>query len=81
VLVVGHGSTMDCGARLLGGRAPAELSRAELDQMGAHYPYCSVVALQELKGDKWAVLPAVLPLLTFLGFSNRFNPDYLNRAD
>uniref|UniRef100_A0A915K475 Protein UBASH3A-like protein n=1 Tax=Romanomermis culicivorax TaxID=13658 RepID=A0A915K475_ROMCU len=79
ILIVGHGSTMDAGVRSLIGKPASEINRGEMDQMGMHYPYCSIVAAEEGQGQKWAVQPAVLPQLTFLGFSNRFNPDYLNR--
>lgn len=78
-LIVGHGSTIEIVGRSLVGKPMVEINRVEMEQMGIKYPYCAVVAIEELAGGHWKVVPSALPQMNFLGFSNRFDPDYFNR--
>ncbi|KRZ10214.1 hypothetical protein T4B_648 [Trichinella pseudospiralis] len=45
------------------------LSNYELSKMGIHFPYASVVALEETNTNgKWQLMPNVLPPISFLDF-------------
>jgi ubiquitin-associated SH3 domain-containing protein len=78
ILIIGHGTSLDAARRVLG-RPVDQLSRAEMDRMGLHYPYCSVVAMEELANQAWRVIHNPIPSITYLDFSNRLNFQFFNR--
>ena len=45
--------------------------------MGIHYPYCGHFALEE-RGEKWFILPQLIPDLHYVSFSDRVNLAYIS---
>ncbi|KRZ82149.1 hypothetical protein T08_9805 [Trichinella sp. T8] len=52
-------------------KSAANLSNYELSKMGIHYPYASVVGLEEIKANgEWQLMPNILPPISCLDFSS-----------
>ncbi|KRX61699.1 Protein UBASH3A -like protein [Trichinella sp. T9] len=74
LLFVVHAPTIDAIGRSLMKKSAANLSNYELSKMGIHYPYASVVGLEEIKANgEWQLMPNILPPISCLDFSNRFS--------
>ncbi len=79
ILIVGHGVTMDAGARGLLRKEHGK--EEEMDQFGIHYPHCGLVALEEDKGtaDTWKLIRTPIPPFHFINFSNKVDTRFLLR--
>ncbi|KRY65009.1 Protein UBASH3A -like protein, partial [Trichinella pseudospiralis] len=81
LLFVVHAPTIDAIGRSLMNKPAIGLSNYELSKMGIHFPYASVVALEETNTNgKWQLMPNVLPPISFLDFSNRVNINFFTRS-
>ncbi|KRZ56627.1 Protein UBASH3A -like protein [Trichinella nativa] len=80
LLFVVHAPTIDAIGRSMMKKSAANLSNYELSKMGIHYPYASVVGLEETKANgEWQLMPNILPPISCLDFSNRVNLNYFTR--
>ncbi|KAL1244206.1 Ubiquitin-associated and SH3 domain-containing protein [Trichinella spiralis] len=71
LLFVVHAPTIDAIGRSLMKKSATNLSNYELSKMGIHYPYASVVGLEEIKANgEWQLMPNILPPISCLDFSN-----------
>ncbi|KRZ03272.1 hypothetical protein T11_3540 [Trichinella zimbabwensis] len=80
LLFVVHAPTIDAIGRSLMNKPATGLSNYELSKMGIHFPYASVVGLEETTPNgKWQLMPNILPPISCLDFSNRVNINFFTR--
>ncbi|KRZ47864.1 Protein UBASH3A -like protein [Trichinella nativa] len=72
ILFVVHAPTLDAGSRFLTKKTANVPDENNLKQVGVHYPFGSVVALEENKSDNtWKLMHCALPSISFLDCTNR----------
>ncbi|KRX78506.1 hypothetical protein T06_16588, partial [Trichinella sp. T6] len=80
ILFVVHAPTLDAGSRFLTKKTANVPDENNLKQVGVHYPFGSVVALEENKSDNtWKLMHCALPSISFLDCTNRIDFKFFNR--
>ncbi|KRX89335.1 Protein UBASH3A -like protein [Trichinella pseudospiralis] len=80
ILFVVHAPTLDAGSRFLTKKTANIPDANDLKQVGVHYPFGSVVALEENKSDStWQLMHCALPSISFLDCTNRIDFKFFNR--
>ncbi|XP_003381694.1 putative ubiquitin associated and SH3 domain-containing protein A [Trichinella spiralis] len=80
ILFVVHAPTLDAGSRFLTKKTANVPDLNDLKQVGVHYPFGSVVALEENKSDNtWKLMHCALPSISFLDCTNRIDFKFFNR--
>ncbi|KRZ26627.1 Protein UBASH3A -like protein [Trichinella pseudospiralis] len=80
ILFVVHAPTLDAGSRFLTKKTANIPDANDLKQVGVHYPFGSVVALEENKSNStWQLMHCALPSISFLDCTNRIDFKFFNR--